>query len=818
MYINLQVPQFAFDSAEGFRLSLGLAVGESSRLFQFSLKSVAPWSPGTGSFHHPLFSHEFMQKEAAVRKEAVEKEVERLLGRMQQGNVVETGEKLQKLGALAIEPLIRFLERIVPDLSRPRGQDLRKSKFYTAVEALGHLGGERAARALPALLDRVRGDDELGEVIIALGQTKHPIAFEPILRFLEDERPVIREAAAIALGELGDKRAVEPLISKLYDDHESVRSEAAVALIDLKDRRAVEPLVAILTEERPAFSGKLLREMIEGLGDFGDVRVLASLMGGDYKWSSQYRPVVVDAMKKLIDLPGVSDLSFDLGKLMTCASSTDPSLSAIAHRILESLDLDTLMSQADPHVRYAAAAVLEERGRPVSQDLLMEAVLNHPEERIRFRAARRLDPIKDPLKAEAVGRILFKDGGKAAKEALRLIEDAPGDAVTDVLFTNIRALRAGMVAAVLLRRGADRDPKIFEAIVGIMVDHVASGIQEAVFKHPEAGRVLRECLEENPSFLEKGEIRAYLKTIPEPEIQELVGKHEQEAEALRREEEIRKQGEKILRREETRLREQEEIRRQEERLREEEREALLEKTETIVEDIREKISDRLKLGMSHRGSASNGNTESYASVSSGSSVGLKLELGLRQELTTLLEDHIEIEMGETLEDLRERFRTLNFLVHHEVAHVIQDKLGIERPRIDFGSLNHLDPQAAEHHANEIVIDKLGFDAARKIYVSGDGDLMFDEDMRESVAVHSYAALMGIVLRNLKSGAHAMKGEALARFIAVTREMAGSEAIAPKVKAHLEALADELSNDVTADIRSLIDLYRTIFRETGLTDL
>lgn len=743
---------------------------------------------------------------SARSKEAVERNVDRLLEDV--GGVYnhDIRTALVNLGPDAVEPLIRVILRLGDIVNGLNSGDRRRVLFHIALRALGDFGDPRAVQPLIDLLSTEKGLSV--PMIWALSKTGDPRASEPLIRCLHHGRSDIRKAAAIGLYNLGDPRTVEPFIASLSSDRShKVRVYAAKALAKIGDQRAVEPLIAALARNDP----DLVALLAEALGNLGDVRAVPALMTALEKSPDDHSTILV-ALKKLIDLPGIADQPLEIEQVMAWAFSADHNRSDIGRRILEKQKETVLipgLSHTDPLIRNAAAAALAELKSPPSQDLLMEAALNDPRQNIRRRAVRHLDPIEDPLKAETIGPKLLDDHGD---DAIRLIENVPGDGITDLLWKT-SGLSDRKVAVALLKRGADRNPEIFETIIKAMFDTDDDEIKELVCQRPQAGRAIVEYLVRNSHPI-GGYLKGRLKG-PFQEVQEFLKRLEQEEEVRRQEAEIRE-------REEARLQQEEELRRQEEQLREEERVALTAKAEAIIETIREKISERLGLEMSHHGSASDSNEGHYGSVLT-TGLSMRLELSQRMELRHTLKDHIEIEGGETIEDLRERFRTLNFLVHHEVAHVIQDKLKIKEPSVDFGDLKRLDPQAAEHHANEILIDKLGFDAARKIYVFGEGDLIFDEEMREAIAIRSHAALMQIVLRNLRSGAHTLGDEAIARFIAVTLEMAASETITQKTKKELETLADELhvrliaekDEETVKESQALVEIYRAIFKQASL---
>lgn len=83
----------------------------------------------------------------------------------------------------------------------------------------------------------------------ALGEIGKPLAVEPLIAAVMDEKWQVRIAAVGALARIGDTRAVEPLIAALKHIGPSVRLAAAEALGQIGDARAVEPLIAALKDQ-----------------------------------------------------------------------------------------------------------------------------------------------------------------------------------------------------------------------------------------------------------------------------------------------------------------------------------------------------------------------------------------------------------------------------------------------------------------------------------------------------------------------------------------------------------------------------------------
>ena len=98
-------------------------------------------------------------------------------------------------------------------------------------------------------------------------------AVAPLIEALQDEKYVVRQAAALALGDMGDPRAVEGLIERLGDASEAVRQSAAVSLGKLGAQEAVEPLIQAMSDE----SELVRKAAINGLGMIGDKRALPAL-------------------------------------------------------------------------------------------------------------------------------------------------------------------------------------------------------------------------------------------------------------------------------------------------------------------------------------------------------------------------------------------------------------------------------------------------------------------------------------------------------------------------------------------------------------
>jgi HEAT repeat protein len=244
-----------------------------------------------------------------------------------------------------------------------------------------------------------------------------------------------------------------------------------------------------------------------------------------------------------------------------------------------------------------------------------------------------------------------------------------------------------------------------------------------------------------------------------------------------------------------------------------------------IYDIAEAISEKLctVLGLKDDPRTYTSTVDGYGLSRVGQGMNLVQRTDLYQKLTTRIGDAVEIDEGETIESAMERMRTLNFLVHHQVAYFVQQQRDIPEPAVDVLSAKYLDYEEAKAQGNKVLLDKLALQMARTIYVHGDGDVLFSEYIRESIAIDAHIALGGVVLRNHQNETHKITDENLARMIAVMREMAKSDAVAEKTRQKLSHLADEFydamdgieDEDCRREFDTLINAYRKIFKQTKL---
>ena len=145
----------------------------------------------------------------------------------------------------AIEvPLFNLGDRAVDALE----QALYNDSAAVRSEAADLLGRIATPRAVDALLGRLAdagfNDPVEGDLVLALGLTHDPRAFDPLVAILAaDPGDGARGAAAEALGALGDPRAFDLLVAALDSHDTELKCAAAYGLGLVQDRRAVPILL-----------------------------------------------------------------------------------------------------------------------------------------------------------------------------------------------------------------------------------------------------------------------------------------------------------------------------------------------------------------------------------------------------------------------------------------------------------------------------------------------------------------------------------------------------------------------------------------------
>ena len=144
---------------------------------------------------------------------------------------------LGKLGDLrAVEPLMQLIN------------EKNWKMFYAQQEAIIALGKLKDIRATELLINCLEDSQLQHQAAQALGEIGDERAIDPLMKYLNDPRPRMRQAVIIALGHIGSAETTEYLITCLDDKDENIRRNAASALGEIGDSRAIEPLIQCLND------------------------------------------------------------------------------------------------------------------------------------------------------------------------------------------------------------------------------------------------------------------------------------------------------------------------------------------------------------------------------------------------------------------------------------------------------------------------------------------------------------------------------------------------------------------------------------------
>ena len=145
------------------------------------------------------------------------------------------------LGTRKFGESVDTLERVVQT-------DTSTHVRIAALEALGQIGGERAATIAGTFVE-ANDPDLANAALVALGNIPHPAATEPLVKSLRSPQPDRRRQAAAALGQQRNPDVQEHLErSAAGDDQPAVFEAAMVALSKLATPEAIAGLIA-LTED-----------------------------------------------------------------------------------------------------------------------------------------------------------------------------------------------------------------------------------------------------------------------------------------------------------------------------------------------------------------------------------------------------------------------------------------------------------------------------------------------------------------------------------------------------------------------------------------
>jgi HEAT repeat protein len=129
--------------------------------------------------------------------------------------------------------------------------DPRMRRLETKLEVVAELRGAQSEKAVPLLLELVcdgswRVREEAAGALVERGRDVVP----SLVTLLAQGLWYTRAVAAGALGQIGDLGTAEALAHRIEDDHPIVRQAAAAALAALATRHGAGPVVAALAAAR----------------------------------------------------------------------------------------------------------------------------------------------------------------------------------------------------------------------------------------------------------------------------------------------------------------------------------------------------------------------------------------------------------------------------------------------------------------------------------------------------------------------------------------------------------------------------------------
>ncbi len=206
---------------------------------------------------------------------------------------------------------------------------------------------------------------------------------DDLLDFLNDENPLVREAAAEGLGEMSDAGLLETLTSALANEPDwSVRADLVYALGEIGDARALEPLCQALED-----SIRTVRfAAAAALGKIGDTNAVIPLI------NTLEKHQVSDVQPPLIELVLESPQDVRVGIAQALGDLKDPR------------SVDTLIELTlgrSTFVRGAAVAALGRVGDPKAVMPLIAALVDSSLE-VRMEAVLALERIGDVRAVHAI--------------------------------------------------------------------------------------------------------------------------------------------------------------------------------------------------------------------------------------------------------------------------------------------------------------------------------------------------------------------------------------------------------------------------------
>gem|GEM_PF-769545 len=228
----------------------------------------------------------------------------------------------EAIGALGA---IRDPVAVAPILDKLRVIQIVRTQ-RRAIEALGNLGDERAVGALIDLLrlgkeslklplvqalgairvsSGLKALEELASdadvqirrcAVVGIGNIEDPSGIPTLMRLSRDPDEGVRREVAQALGHIASEDGI-PVLLELLKDADSTVSDASVSALSGLGDAAVQPLVTVI----PEVSERVLKKVVQGLGNLGDIRAINPLLALMETASSDVRPLIAQALVHIDD-------------------------------------------------------------------------------------------------------------------------------------------------------------------------------------------------------------------------------------------------------------------------------------------------------------------------------------------------------------------------------------------------------------------------------------------------------------------------------------------------------------------------------------
>ncbi|KAF0216680.1 MAG: peptidase C14 caspase catalytic subunit p20, partial [bacterium] len=350
------------------------------------------------------------------------------------------------LGAMAQLDNAELVEEIILAL-KDEHPDVRKRAVYA-------LGMKRTDRAIAALLETMRSQNELAEIryfagyslakiddlrvvpilikrlgdedidtrvgaIIALSEMKQDFVISKLIAALNNPleyNDFARESSALILGKIKSEHAIKSLITALTDKCTTVRQRAGEALIKILDFDAVKYLVAALAND----DIEVRQTAVFNLAKIKDIRVAYKLIDFLEEATVDGRAGAIVALAEMKDLPVIELL---IESLRDPSSNIREAAAITLGRLSDSRAVEPLielLADEISTVRYHAVEALAKLNDKSVLDFLVK-LLNDEEPDVRRKVVETLADFDDEQAIEALRKVVndpVNTVRDAVKEAL----------------------------------------------------------------------------------------------------------------------------------------------------------------------------------------------------------------------------------------------------------------------------------------------------------------------------------------------------------------------------------------------------------------